>query len=186
MTQPDSAQSFEGRSAFVAALRRSVLQACAEDWPNLYCLDASFVDWPWSEAEVLSALTQWARPTRCLHLLAEQYEDLRRRHPRFVQWRATWGHCVQAQAYGPEAMAAVGPGGPAALFFARKGRAHQPGAQIAQSVVAEQALCVRLHEQRLWRGAVSQQGPDALRAAEYFDALAQRSAESFASTTLGL
>lgn len=186
MTTADQASKFQGRSDFAAALKQVLLQACAEDWPDLYCLDASFVEWPWSETEVLSALKQWAKPTRKLHLLAEQYEDLRRCHPRFVQWRATWGHCVQAQAYGAEALAAVGPGGPAALFFARKGLAKQASARSAQPLVAELALCVRLHDKQLWRGAVSMNAGDALRSAEYFDALAQRSCESFASTTLGL
>jgi len=186
MTTPVQARKFQGRSDFAAALKQVLLQACAEDWPDLYCLDASFVDWPWSEAEVLNALKQWARPTRKLHLLAEQYEDLRRRHPRFVQWRSTWGHCVQAQAYGEEALAAVGPGGPAALFFARKGLSKQLSAQAAQSFEADSALCLRLHDKQLWRGAVSMNAGDALRSAEYFDALAQRSCESFASTTLGL
>ncbi|MEJ6004543.1 hypothetical protein WG899_03215 [Paucibacter sp. AS339] len=180
------AGKFEGRGEFVAALRHALLQACTEEWPELFCLDASFVDWPWSDAEVLEALKRWARAGRRLHLLAEQFEEVRRRHPRFVQWRSTWGHCVQALAYGPEALAAVGPGGPAALFFTRQKLAVSKEGVLEPAAGSEPALSVRLHDKQLWRGAVSMNAVDTLRSAEYFDALAQRCCESFASTTLGL
>ncbi|MGS0756252.1 hypothetical protein ACVBEH_17410 [Roseateles sp. GG27B] len=98
---------FEGRTAFTEAVRQALMRACAEGRRDLFCLDADFVAWPWSDAELLAALTDWARPPRRLHLLAWQFDDLRRRHPRFVQWRTTWGHCVLARACEPDG-AAVG------------------------------------------------------------------------------
>ncbi|MBT9495273.1 MAG: hypothetical protein IV107_23625 [Paucibacter sp.] len=166
------AVKFEGRAAFVSTLRQALLQACAADISDLYCFDESLADWPWSDAELLAALTAWAKPHRRLHLLAAQYEDLRQRHPRFVRWRGLWGHCVQAMAYGPEALAAAGSrGGAVSIFAARKG---------------EHAVSLRLFDKTLWRGAVSLETEEALTNCQWFDALAQRSSESFAVTTLGL
>jgi len=48
------------------------------------------------------------------------------------------------------------------------------------------ALTVRLFDRHLWRGEISRDAGQRVRALEWFDALAQRSSESFASTTLGL
>lgn len=163
---------FEGRSVFVASLRQALIQACAEGRPALYCFDQSLVDWPLSEPEVLAALTTWARPHRRLHLLAGQFDELRVRQPRFVRWRGSWGHCVQALAYTPEALAAAGPRGAlAAAFFA--------GAD-------QQTLSLSLFDKKLWRGNISLDGEDFSQNRLWFDALAQRSSESFAVTTLGL
>jgi 50S ribosomal protein L16 3-hydroxylase len=38
----------------------------------------------------------WARGGRRLLLLAARYDELRRRHHRFVQWRRTWDHLIEA------------------------------------------------------------------------------------------
>lgn len=164
---------FEGRAAFVDALRETLLQACAIDGGGareLFCLDASFEGWPLSEPAVLDALSAWARqPGRRLHLLALQYEDLRRAQPRFVRWRTTFDHCVEARSYEPEAMA---------------GRT-----QLAAFLVAAggaQQRSVRLLDAQTWRGVASELPADALRSREIFDAVTQRSTLSFPSTTFGL
>ena len=162
---------FEGRQEFVAVLREALQTACAEGARELFCFDARLVDWPWSEPELLAALTAWARAPRRLHLLAAQYDDLRLRHPRFVQWRTQWGHCVEARAYEADALAGAGKPALAASFLALGGAA---------------PLSVRLFDEQHWRGAVSREAADALRTKEWFDAQAQRSCESFAVTTLGL
>ncbi|MDC8771368.1 hypothetical protein [Roseateles albus] len=163
---------FEGRAAYVANLRQALLQACAANARDLYCFDENLVDWPWSDADVLAALTTWAKPHRRLHLLAAEYEDLRQRHPRFVRWRGNWGHCVQALAYTPEAFAAAGSCGGVQSFFTCVGTA--------------QALSLSLFDKRLWRSSISTEAEDSLQKSQWFDALAQRSSESFAVTTLGL
>ena len=160
--------AFAGRSAYEDALRAALLQACAQGSREIYCVDACFVDWPLSEAPVLHALSEWAARPRRLHLLALQYDELRRRHPRFVQWRTRFDHCIEARAY------EAGSGdqkGPVAALFVSGG---------------EQLVSLRLFDTVHWRGAVSLDAADALRTREWFDALAQRSAESFAATTLGL
>jgi len=162
---------FEGRARYQDLLRQSLQRACADGVTELRCFHPGFADWPWSDVAVLDALRAWARPPRCLHLLAANYEELLRRHPRFVQWRARWGHCVQARAYEPDALAAAGPVAPAALLLARG---------------PEGGFCLRLFETRSWRGILSLERAELVRAAEWFDAVEQRSCESFASTTLGL
>ena len=159
---------FTGRVAFVAALREAVITAATQGSREMFWLDGNFVDWPLSDAEVLAALSAWARPPRRLHLLALDFEALRLRHPRFVAWRTTYGHCVQARAVEPELAASFNSGGgPAAALLATP-------------------LSLRLFETQNWRGAVSREALDALRTRERFDAMAQRSCESFAATTLGL
>ena len=159
---------FEGRVGFVSAVREAVLLACAQGCREMYWFDSGFVDWPLSDPALLAGLTAWARPPRRLHLLALQYDDLRRRHPRFVQWRGNFGHCLDARAIEPELAGSVGL--VAGLF----------------TVGGEQRISLRLFDAEQWRGASSLQAGDALRTKEAFDALAQRSCESFAATTLGL
>ena len=159
---------FTGRVAFDAALREAIISATAQGCREMFWVDANFVDWPLSDAEVLAALTAWARlPRRTLHLLALDYEALRLRHPRFVQWRSTYGHCVQARAVDPELASSFTSGGVAAAVLAAP-------------------LSLRLFDAPSGRGALSLEPIDALRTRERFDALAQRSCESFAASTLGL
>lgn len=173
-TLPDalSAGVFEGRAVYLTNLRRALLQACVGGAREIYCVDESLVDWPWSDADLLAALTAWAKPYRRLHLLAGQYEDLRRQHPRFVQWRGNWGHCVRALAYTPDGLAAAGTCGGALSVFVASGSGIP--------------LSLSLFDKKLWRSTVSIEAEAVLQKRQWFDALAQRSDESFASTTLGL
>jgi len=158
---------FTGRAAYVTALREAVLSATAQGCREMFWVDANFVDWPLSDAEVLAALTAWARPSRCLHLLALDFEALRLRHPRFASWRSTYGHCVQARAVDPELASSFTSGGVTAALLAAP-------------------LSLRLFDAPSGRGVLSLEPIEALRTRERFDALAQRSCESFAATTLGL
>jgi len=161
------AGSFSGRPACVAALREAVLAATAQGCREMFWVDASFVEWPLSDAEVLAALTAWARPPHRLHLLALDFEALRLRHPRFVRWRGMYGHCVQARAVDPELASSFTSGDVAAALLAPP-------------------LSLRLFDALSGRGVLSFEPMEALRTRERFDALAQRSCESFAATTLGL
>jgi hypothetical protein len=47
---------------------------------------------------VIDSLNAWARGGRQLTLLAKNYDEVVRRHPRFVAWRTTWGHIIQCRA----------------------------------------------------------------------------------------
>ncbi len=154
-----------GREAFVQALRDGLAYAAAEGCRELCWLDADFAAWPLSEPAVLDALKQWALPHRSLRLLAAQYDDVRRRHPRFVQWRQTWSHVVSAAEY---PLDDVGHGRPVGLLLA-------PG-----------LFSLRLLDAQQWRAATSARIADEIGAREWFDAVWQRSSESFSATTLGL
>ena len=91
-----------------------------------------------------------------------------RRHPRFVRWRRDYAHCVTARAVEPELRLEAAP------------------ESLLLAVGGEASLTLRLFDRHLWRGEVSLDAGQRLRGLEWFDALAQRSSESFAPTTLGL
>ena len=161
--------AFHGRSSYTDALQQTLLDACQGGSRELVCIDANFADWPWSDAAVLDALTPWAKlPGRRLKLLALQFEDMRRLHPRFVRWRMLFDHCIEARAYEMEAGSRLGFA--AALLVAG----------------AEQPVSIRLFDTQNWRGTVSDMPAEAVRLREISDALTQRSEPSFSSTTFGL
>jgi len=163
-----NAQPFAGRADFQRLLVDALTWAAEQGCRELHAWDASFVDWPLSDANALTALTAWAKQGRQLHLLALQYDDVQRRHPRFVRWRRDFAHCVTARAVEPELKL---DGAPESLLLA---------------VGVHGPLSLRLFDRYLSRGEISRDAGQRLRALEWFDALAQRSCESFAPTTLGL
>jgi hypothetical protein len=163
-----NAQGFAGRADFERLLIEALAWAAEQGCRELHAWDASFVDWPLSDAAALAALAAWAKPGRQLHLLALQYDDVLRRHPRFVRWRRDYAHCVTARAVEPELRL---DGAPQSLLLLA-------GPQGAVSL--------RLFDRHLWRGEVSMEAAQRLRGLEWFDAVAQRSSDSFAPTTLGL
>ncbi len=59
--------------------------------------DADFSAWPLNQRAVIDALTAWAKSGRRLTILANRYDDVHRRHPRFTQWRRTWDHLVEGR-----------------------------------------------------------------------------------------
>jgi hypothetical protein len=163
-----NAQSFVGRTDFQRLLVDTLAWAAEQGCRELHAWDASFVDWPLSDANALSALTTWAGHGRQLHLLAQQYDDIVRRHPRFVRWRRDFAHCVTARALEPELKLQAAP------------------ESLLLAVGAEGALSLRLFDRHLWRGEISLDAGQRVRGLEWFDAMAQRSSDSFAPTTLGL
>jgi len=60
--------------------------------------DADFADWPLSDRVVLECLTRWAQKQRKLTLLAQSFDELARRHGRWVEWRRQWSHVVECRA----------------------------------------------------------------------------------------
>jgi hypothetical protein len=88
---------FEGREAFAAMVRDALACAAAEGWRELVLSDASFADWPLGERAVAESLQAWSASGRRCILLARRYDDLRRLHPRFVTWRQTWSHIIEAR-----------------------------------------------------------------------------------------
>ena len=90
---------FVGRQAFVSGVRSAIHAAAREGWSQLLLCDADFVDWPLGEREVIDAFNALAGRGRQLRLLARDYGPLRLQHPRFVQWRTTWSHIVDARVW---------------------------------------------------------------------------------------
>lgn len=161
-------EQFAGRAEFRRVVSGLLVWSAEQGARAIHAWDASFVDWPLSDKALLDALATWARHGRQLHLLALGYEDLQRRHPLFVRWRRDYGHCVTARAVEPELRLEAAP-----------------EALLLIEAAAVQAS-VRLFDRHLWRGELSLEVGGRQRAMEWFDALAQRSSESFAPTTLGL
>ena len=159
---------FEGRGAYEEALRSGLLALCAQGSREIFCVAEDFTDWPLSDRAVVDALTQWARRGRTLHLMARNFDSIRQRHPRFVQWRTTYDHCVDAREHEPESEDTRAP--KAALFEAG----------------GPERLSVRLFDEGHFRGALNLDAGDALRLQEWFDVLMQRSTPAFPASTLGL
>jgi hypothetical protein len=88
----------QGRQVFADTVRLAFEVAADQGWSHITLSDADFADWPLGERAVVDALNRWARRGRTLKMLARHYDQLRLLHPRFVQWRVTWSHLVEAHA----------------------------------------------------------------------------------------
>ncbi|AVS87821.1 hypothetical protein C8238_05755 [Paracidovorax avenae] len=88
---------FEGRSDFGGGVRAALACAAREGWQELVLCDFDFHDWPLGDREVEASLHAWAARGRRMTLLAAQYDEVVRRHARFVRWRATWDHIVECR-----------------------------------------------------------------------------------------
>jgi hypothetical protein len=112
---------------------------------------------------VIDDLTRRAHAHRKLTMLAQTFEDVPRRHPRFVEWRRIWSHAIDC----------------------RQLEELEPG-DMPMLLLAPGIVTVRVFSREDWRGSVSFDAADALRARELVDAISQRSVEAFPATTLGL
>lgn len=88
---------FAGRIAFAQLIRDSLAAAAEQGWNQLILCDGGFEDWPLNEKEVIDSLNAWARGGRSFTVVASQYDGIVRQHPRFVNWRRTWGHIVDSR-----------------------------------------------------------------------------------------
>ncbi len=153
---------FEGRQAFVNLVRQALLTAAREGWSSLVLSDANFADWPLGERAVVEALNAWAGRGRHLRLLAQEFGTLRQMHPRFVQWRVTWAHLVEAHALSAASTGEV----PSAIW--------SPGWTLER---LDPLRCI---------GVSSFEGVRRVALRERLDGVWLRGSPSFAATTLGL
>jgi hypothetical protein len=151
------------RSEFHDALRDALELAATQGCRELIISDATFADWPLGERGVVDALTRWAYAHRRLTVLAHNYDDVPRRHPRWVAWRRQWDHVISCRAL-PEA---------------------QPE-QIPGLLIATGLVTVRVFDAVHYRASVSTDHADEVRARELIDALLQQSNEAFPASALGL
>ncbi|TFY97129.1 hypothetical protein [Ramlibacter humi] len=89
---------FEGREAFRQLVRDALAAAAREGWREIILCDAEFADWPLGERAVAESLQQWSASGRKCTLLARRWDEVVRRHARFVTWRRQWSHIVEARA----------------------------------------------------------------------------------------
>jgi hypothetical protein len=153
---------FVGRQAFVGLVRQAIECAAREGWPSLLLSDADFSDWPLGERAVVDAFNAWAGRGRQLRLLAQDYRLVRQQHPRFVQWRVTWAHLVEAQVWPGAAAGDL----PSAIW--------SPGWTLER---LDPLRCV---------GVTSFDGVRRVDLRERVDAAWQRGGPGFAATVLGL
>jgi hypothetical protein len=156
------APALGSRAGFTAALVWGFAEAIAGGARRIVCVDADFADWPFDDAALHGRLSVWLRGgQRRLVLLASSFDEMRRRHPRFVQWRRDWSHAVEAWSP-PE-----GDSLPTVLFDDR-------------------ATSVEIFDREHWRGRASSDARAARLWRERIDAVLQRSEASFPVNSLGL
>jgi hypothetical protein len=153
----------DSRSGFHAALRGAFAAAASHGCREILLSDRDFADWPLGDPAVIDALSRWAFSHRRLTVIAAHFDELARRHMRFVQWRVSWAHVVDCRAAQPDDVE------------------HLPVLWYAPGLMA-----VRLHDAQHYRGRVYRTAADLARCREAIDAIAQRSFEAFPVTTLGL
>lgn len=151
------------RNEFQSAVRDALAEAGAARWRELWFCDPDFAHWPLNEVGVIDSLTQWAGANRRLHLLALDYDEVLRRHPRFVRWRAQWSHVVLARAL--QDLQTI---------------------DVPVLLLAPGALALRLLDPLRHQGRVSRVAADITEDIELADVISQRSVESFPATTIGL
>ncbi len=88
---------FEGPNEFADLIRLAFAHAAQAGWRELVISDASFSDWPLGERVVIESLSAWAQRGRKLTMLAKNYDEIIRRHPRFATWRTTWSHLIECR-----------------------------------------------------------------------------------------
>jgi hypothetical protein len=89
---------FSGRQGFQQLVRDALACAAREGWREIILADATFEDWPLGERAVVQSLLDWSASGRRCTLLARRYDDVVRMHARFVTWRRTWSHIIEARA----------------------------------------------------------------------------------------
>ncbi|AKJ28381.1 hypothetical protein AAW51_1690 [Caldimonas brevitalea] len=129
----------------------------------MYVCDVDYADWPLGERGVVAALTRWAYAHRKLKVLALHYDEVVRRHPRWVGWRTDWAHVVECRAI-----------------------EHLSPESIPRIWLAPGLHAVRVLDPLRWRGVIDTERGELTRVAQNIDEVWQRSIPAFPATTLGL
>lgn len=89
---------FTGRTEFADLIRQALAVATMQGWREIILCDPDFGDWPLGERVVVQALDNWSSTGRKLTMLSSHYDEVLRKHARFVSWRRTWAHIVECRA----------------------------------------------------------------------------------------
>ncbi len=153
----------DSRGGFLAAVRALLAEAAEAGGRTLLLVDADFADWPLGEPAVVDALAAWAQPHRRLVLLAGSFDELPRRHPRWVQWRRSYSHVVDCRLHD-----------------------EQDAGSLPTLLLVDARVGLKIADKRHWRGRWSRDAADLRRWIDDVDARVQRSSTSFPATVLGL
>lgn len=154
-----------GRSDFAAAVHAVLGDAAEHGTRELWLVDPDFSLWPLGERELVGLLTRWAQggPGRRITVIAQRFDDIPRRHPRFVAWRRDWAHVIHCREVG-----------------------EVDASEVPTLLLAGEGLGLQLLERQHVRGRWFRDDAAWRTWREVIDALLQRSAEAFPATTLGL
>ncbi|MFN5348623.1 MAG: hypothetical protein ACK5A0_03670 [Polaromonas sp.] len=89
---------FGGPAEFAELVRCAFAAAAAQGWREIIICDSTFETWPLGERAVAQSLQDWSKSGRKLTMLAKNYNEVVRKHARFVSWRRTWAHLVECRA----------------------------------------------------------------------------------------
>jgi hypothetical protein len=154
---------FDSWTEFEALVQHFFAEAVQVQAPEIWISDPDFSRWPLGQMAVVESLAQWARAPRKLTLLASDYAPLAQRHPRWVAWRRQWAHVVECKT--PHASERL---------------------EVPTLLIAPGRVSIQRFPGVRCRGKVSRQDLDIQACSEEFDALLQRSVDSFPATVLGL
>ena len=161
---PGTPPVIDSRAGFLAALHWGLQTAVARGARSILWSDPGFGDWPLDDAAWLAPLPAWLRrPKRRLTLLAADYAEVPRRHPRFNGWRRDWAHAIDCWQPTPD-LAGEGP----------------------TLLLDDTGVSVHLIDALHWRGRAALDEQTAALWRERIDALLQRSEPAFPVSTLGL
>ncbi|MEO7953089.1 MAG: hypothetical protein ABIR35_03200 [Polaromonas sp.] len=88
---------FSGRNEFAELVRQAFAAAAIQGWREIMVCDADFADWPLGERAFIQALGDWSRTGRQFTMIASNYDEIPRKHARFVSWRRSWAHIVECR-----------------------------------------------------------------------------------------
>jgi len=153
---------FEGRLAFRQQVGAALALAARQGAHEIVLCDVDFESWPLHEQQVVESLHAWARSGRRARLLACRWELVQRHHARFVQWRRTWSHLIEARA-----CAKADP-------------------ESFPCILWTSGWLLQRHDPVRWTGWAGSEVLQLERAAGSFQALWNRAIPAFPATTLGL
>lgn len=159
----DIISAVTSRAEFGDAVRTCLGGAADAGAREIVMIDPTFADWPLNDVAVVETFARWARSGRSLTLMAHRFDELPRRHMRFVEWRRNWSHVVRCRADD-----------------------ELEEQQIPTLLLVPGQTCLRMVDNVNYRGTVSSQAADLTLGRESVDALLQRSSDAFPVTALGL
>jgi hypothetical protein len=152
------------RTEFAVALRHVLQQAADDGTRELWLVDPDFESWPLDDPGLLDDLTRWARlPRRRAVMLAQSFDRVPLRQPRFTEWRRTWSHALECRAL-----------------------EEIDASEVPTLLLAGGGLGVQILDRRHCRGRWFRDDTTWRTWREVIDAISQRSESSFGATTLGL